>query len=601
MKICFSILFKQLADKSLNNNSFLVHQRLVCFNNKHENLVNKLQMHRHRPHQHLLEQRNYNIRIRHRTQTRRLIKMSLAIYLIIILNRHNSVRLDSVVNNILWNSTFFFSLGRRALELILADWSGVKSMLLCGCPDGIDPTSINLKEVPPNVSMNPPILSTYDNEQIFSLDQQQQTSQLDRFTYFLLAKCHAIKQTNTTGTRSNLTTSNDLLDILLATLTREIANPTHRDMARFVTARFVRSVIRLFIILNLESIPDKSSSTSSPSISASTTIKRISATTVTGATITSSSNLSSSNTLNGPQAILYQCKRIFQTLTIISIDALVHMADLLLAPVRHGIAKPTAMFTLLSNHTDILQGLEEVFNIDSEYYRAYQENRSVNIQRSSDNLEAGDISETDPDDNPSTMNPLIHHPIHMELNDDDDNNSDSQSQHEQAINPVHGSSLNERTTTQESTTGLSDNESEMELELLAESDTDNESNRSAPNTNTHRTSATAGSENMALFSDDENSESDDADSVRSDSVLGEGDETSQPEPMLFEDTRDTLVAATGSSTSTTVPTGVNSDRLVLLPSGSTTSGSNSQTINTSSSHLNVPRLNARTTMASKLI
>jgi E3 ubiquitin-protein ligase EDD1 len=305
--------------------------------------------------------------------------------------------------------------------------------------------------------------------------------------------------------------------------------------------------------------------------------------------------------LNGPQAILYQCKRIFQTLTIISIDALVHMADLLLAPVRHGIAKPTAMFTLLSNHTDILQGLEEVFNIDSEYYRAYQENRSVNIQRSSDNLEAGDISETDPDDNPSTMNPLIHHPIHMELNDDDDNNSDSQSQHEQAINPVHGSSLNERTTTQESTTGLSDNESEMELELLAESDTDNESNRSAPNTNTHRTSATAGSENMALFSDDENSESDDADSVRSDSVLGEGDETSQPEPMLFEDTRDTLVAATGSSTSTTVPTGVNSDRLVLLPSGSTTSGSNSQTINTSSSHLNVPRLNARTTMASKLI
>jgi hypothetical protein len=37
----------------------------------------------------------------------------------------------------------------------------------------------------------------------------------------------------------------------------------------------------------------------------------------------------------------------------------------------------------------------------------------------------------------------------------------------------------------------------MELELLAQSDTDNQSNRSAPNTNTHRTSATAESENMA--------------------------------------------------------------------------------------------------------
>ena len=96
-------------------------------------------------------------------------------------------------------------------------------------------------------------------------------------------------------------------------------------------------------------------------------MKRISATTVTGATITTSSSLSSSNALNTPQSILFQCKRVFQTLTIMSINELVHTADLLLAPVRHGVAKPTTIFNLSSSHTDLLQGLEEVFNIDSEY------------------------------------------------------------------------------------------------------------------------------------------------------------------------------------------------------------------------------------------
>jgi E3 ubiquitin-protein ligase EDD1 len=500
----------------------------------------------------------------------------------------------------------FSFLGRRALELILADWSGVKSMLLCGCPDDIDPTIINPKEISPILSTSPPMMSTYDNEHIFSLDQQQQTSQLDRFTYFLLAKCHTIKQTNSTTSKTS--TSNDLLDILLNTLIREMANPIHRDMARFVTARFVRSVIRLFIILSLESTSDKSSSSSSSNqqLPSGTTIKRISATTVTGATITTSSNLSSSSstTLNGPQSILFQCKRIFQTLTIISINALVHIADLLLAPVRHGIAKPTVMFNLLSSHTDILQGLEEVFNIDSEYYRAYQENKTNNFQRSTTedffpNL--GELNETDIDDNQNLTNPININQTTIELNEDDDNNSDTQSQHE-THNPINNSNLNEQQTTRESAGGLSDNESEMELELLAESDTDNESNRSAPNTNTHRTSATAGSENMALFSDDENSESDDADSVRSDSVLGEGDETSQPEPMIFDDARDALAAAAASSTTTATtatPNAVTNDRLVLLPSGTNPTPSNTQTANSAAtSHLTVPRLNARATMAS---
>jgi hypothetical protein len=97
------------------------------------------------------------------------------------------------------------------------------------------------------------------------------------------------------------------------------------------------------------------------------------------------------------------------------------------------------------------------------------------------------------------------------------------------------------------------------------------------------------------------SESDDADSFRSDSVLGEGDETSQPEQMIFDDASDALATAAAAAASSAVSTtagGTNltNDRLSLLPAGSSnnTTGSNTQTANSTSSHLNVPRLTTRT-------
>ncbi|CAF4736620.1 unnamed protein product, partial [Rotaria magnacalcarata] len=61
-------------------------------------------------------------------------------------------------------------------------------MLLCGCPDDIDPTTIKINQTYSPTSQCPPTMSAYNNENIFSLDEQQQTSQLDRFTYLLLVK-----------------------------------------------------------------------------------------------------------------------------------------------------------------------------------------------------------------------------------------------------------------------------------------------------------------------------------------------------------------------------------------------------------------------------
>ncbi|CAM4857437.1 unnamed protein product [Rotaria socialis] len=441
---------------------------------------------------------------------------------------------------------------RRALEFILTDWSSVKSMLLCGCPDDIDPTTIKTNQTYSPTSQGPPAMSAYNNENIFSLDEQQQTSQLDRFTYLLLVKCNTIKQTNSTTSKTS--TTNDLLDILLNTLLREMTNPINRDMARYVAARFVRSVIRLFIILSLQILSEKTSTTNS-------TVKRH----------MTNTNLSSSSILSGSQTILLQCKRVFQTLTLISVHALAHTADLLISPVRHGIVKPIAMFNLLSTHTDILQSLDEIFNIDSEYYRAYHRFPTATNE---------DLNDTNTDN------------TNIDLTEDDDNNSDTQSQHEINNPTTTNMNINERQSRvpENLASSLSDNESEMELELLAESDTDNESNHSAPNTNTHRTSATAGSENMALFSDDENSDSDDADSVRSDSVLGEGDETSQHEPMLFDDARDALAVAAATTSGATTT----NDRLVSVPPvGNVPAGSNVQTANSTTNHLNVQRLSNR--------
>ena len=364
-----------------------------------------------------------------------------------------------------------------------------------------------------------------------------------------------------------------------------MSNSAHREMARYVTSRFVRSVIRLFIILSLQSSPEKSTS----ALPTTSMVKRLAS--------TSNLSSSSSNIVNGPQSILVQCKRIFQALIPISIEALVHMADLLMAPVRHGIARPMPMFNLLSTHTDILQSLDEVFNVDSEYYRAYHEN----LHPSSSTTTNEEVNEAEAttmnNNNNSTM---------IDVPDEDENNSDTQSQHETMIN----TNLAEQTAARESADGLSDNESEMELELLAESDTDNESNRSAPNTNTHRTSATAGSENMALFSDDEDSDSDGADSVRSDSVLGDGDENSQTEPMIFDDARDALAAAAAaaaaavvapSSAPATAVAGSSTDRLASMSTTNPPAGGmTNQASNPTAAHLNVPRLTGRVAITGEL-
>ena len=51
---------------------------------------------------------------------------------------------------------------------------------------------------------------------------------------------------------------------------------------------------------------------------------------------------------------LVKCKRVFQALISIAIEELCETADSLIAPVRNGVAKPTAPFTPAMSQVDAI-------------------------------------------------------------------------------------------------------------------------------------------------------------------------------------------------------------------------------------------------------
>ncbi|GFO10305.1 E3 ubiquitin-protein ligase ubr5 [Plakobranchus ocellatus] len=189
---------------------------------------------------------------------------------------------------------------RRALERILDDWMAVKAMLTCG-----------LKQP---ATGGPDVV--YE-EQIY-LESQSGTARLDKFTHCLLVRCSYEK----------------MLDTLLTTLIREMQNeevPGRKDEARQVARRFVRSVARVFVVLNIGMLP------------ASSKKRSLHAT---------------------PCQPLLKCKRVFQALITLAVEELCQMADALLVPVRMGVARPTAPFALVSINSDAVQGSEELFVMD---------------------------------------------------------------------------------------------------------------------------------------------------------------------------------------------------------------------------------------------
>ena len=188
---------------------------------------------------------------------------------------------------------------RRALERLLSDWSSVKAMLLSGYKEEAS-GSASLSE-----------------DQAY-LQSQCGTTLLDKFTHCMLVKC-----------------SVELLDILLTTLVVEMENKSswnRQQEARLAARRFVRSVVRVFVVFSVEIAPQSGKRKSS-----------------------------SSSSISQP---LMKCKRVFQALINLAIEELCEAADALIVPVRLGVARPTVPFPLVTSNVDAIHGSEELFSVD---------------------------------------------------------------------------------------------------------------------------------------------------------------------------------------------------------------------------------------------
>merc|ERR1719402_383313 len=148
------------------------------------------------------------------------------------------------------------------------------------------------------------------------LASQSGTALLDKFSHALLIKC-----------------SSEMLDTLLTTLIRQLqttaSDSTKNSEAKATVRRFVRSVARLFVVLSVEAAPGQNKKKSPAS------------------------------------AIqpLARCKRVFQALINLSIEELCETGNALLAPVRLGVARPTAPFSLSGLGGDN-SAMDELFNVE---------------------------------------------------------------------------------------------------------------------------------------------------------------------------------------------------------------------------------------------
>lgn len=201
---------------------------------------------------------------------------------------------------------------RRALERLLNDWSAIRTTIMAGYREE-ESAAARLASG-----------GAVPEDQQPHLVAQNGTALLDKFVHCLLVKC-----------------SIEMLDTLLTTLVREIQNeniPGRAAEARKVAHRFVRSVTRIFVILAAEMAP----------------------------------NTSRKKSMSGTTQPLMKCRRVFQSLVTLAVEELCEAADALIAPVRLGVARPTASFNLVSSCIDAIQGSEELFVVEPIVPRANQ-------------------------------------------------------------------------------------------------------------------------------------------------------------------------------------------------------------------------------------
>ncbi|XP_016930962.4 E3 ubiquitin-protein ligase hyd [Drosophila suzukii] len=321
---------------------------------------------------------------------------------------------------------------RKALERLLIDWNAVRSMVMSGAEK---------TEVP-----NPSSGSENSNSEGFNMFIQTQhgSTLLDKFTHSLIVKC--------TG---------DHLDTLLLTLVRELQNVSVANRckeAEEVARRFVRSVARVFVIFNLEKQP----------------------------------NPEKRKTHTSCNKYVQSCVKVFQTLHKISIEELCEVSEALIAPVRLGVVRPTAPFTMSSSNLD---NSDDLFSVDPL--------APSNVESSSEQILGHDSGN---DQSPSFNIQQNYDVVAMETIRD-------ASESEEVINREANSHNqdDELIENQRNEDGMQDDESDNDFTFNdAETESDSDDNQSNQEVQRSvQTGATVGSENDigVLFLEDESGDS----------------------------------------------------------------------------------------------
>lgn len=224
---------------------------------------------------------------------------------------------------------------KKALEHMLADWNAVKAMIMTAADHDLAANT--------NSSNN----RLDDEDRRASLQSQSGTTLLDKFTHSLFVRCNG-----------------DPLETLLSTLNRELQNtrvPGRMDEAQKVARRFIRSVARVFVVFSLERTPNPEKKTNSTQ-----------------------------------QKHIQTCRRVFQVLIKISIEELIETADALIAPVRMGVVRPTAPFSLTtsssSSSSSAIDSTDDLFSVEPMVQPSRDENdvnRLSTLRAEIDNVSLG--------------------------------------------------------------------------------------------------------------------------------------------------------------------------------------------------------------------
>uniref|UniRef100_A0A6G1SD51 E3 ubiquitin-protein ligase UBR5 n=1 Tax=Aceria tosichella TaxID=561515 RepID=A0A6G1SD51_9ACAR len=227
---------------------------------------------------------------------------------------------------------------RKALHKLLGEWLALKTVIMSGT--GSAHNLANAARCTNN------LLNVED--QMF-LSGQQGTALLDRFTHSLLIKIGP-----------------EMLDVLLSTIIRESSSSNANRVyeARLVAKRFVRSVARNGVVLSVELSPINYSHQPYPADLTSSIFSAQINSGPYGSSNTSQMNSSSWKASQQPASILQKCRKVFQALLPIAAEELAEIADALISPVRLGVPRPTAPFSLVNSMAEATQGSEEIFVVD---------------------------------------------------------------------------------------------------------------------------------------------------------------------------------------------------------------------------------------------